>query len=67
MAIEVDDEYISGVSGAQGAASLYMHPPQLTIAKIVYPPTWQKELICGSSTCRRTHTYTTADLRLYDA
>jgi len=58
-AIEIDDDYIPGIRGAEMAASLYGH-----IHK--HPRPWQKTLTCGNPDCGKTHTYTTGDLRLYD-
>ena len=69
--IEIDDEYIPGIRGAEMAASLYTpsyeysSKPEGKISDSVIRP-WQKILTCANPDCARTHTYRTDDLRLYD-
>jgi len=70
--IEIDDEYIPGIRGAELAASLYTpfyeHSSQQEgrISDFVIRP-WQKTLTCVNPDCGKTHTYRTDDLRLYDS
>jgi hypothetical protein len=59
--IEIDDEYLPGIRGAEMAASFYQRFSKP--ASMVRP--WQKLLTCGNPNCRATHTYRTEDLRLY--
>ena len=66
MEIELDDEYIPGVPGAEVAARLYNHLLKATKGKISDSPAWQKALICGNPGCWRTNTYATEDVRLYN-
>jgi hypothetical protein len=61
--IEIDDDYLPGIRGAEMAASLYKHF-STPINSAIRP--WQKTLTCGNPDCRKTHTYGTDDLRLYD-
>jgi predicted RNA-binding Zn-ribbon protein involved in translation (DUF1610 family) len=65
--IEIDDEYIPGIRGAELAASLYTvsKPVEVKIVDSVIRP-WQKTLTCTNPNCGKTHTYRTDDLRLYD-
>jgi hypothetical protein len=70
--IELDDEYIPGIRGAQMAASLYSHfykhflksAKQRVVDSANQP--WQKTLTCANPGCGKTHTYKTDNLRLYD-
>ena len=66
--IEIDDEYIPGIRGAELAASLYRasRPVERKIVDSVIRP-WQKTLTCANPDCGKTHTYRTDDLRLYDS
>jgi hypothetical protein len=66
--IEIDDEYIPGIRGAEMAASLYTvsRPVKGKIVDSVIMP-WQKTLTCANPDCRKTHTYGVDDLRLYDS
>jgi len=71
--IEIDDEYIPGIRGAEMAASLYKpfyklfsKPIEGKIVDSVIRP-WQKTLTCENRDCGKTHTYRTDDLRLYDS
>ncbi len=71
--IEIDDEYIPGIRGAELAASLYGHfykhfskPVEGKIVDSAIRP-WQKALTCGNPDCGETHTYRTDDLRLSDS
>jgi hypothetical protein len=63
--IEVDDEYIPGIRGAELAAILYSKPVEGKIVDSAIRP-WQKTLTCGNPDCGKTHTYRTDDLCLYD-
>jgi predicted RNA-binding Zn-ribbon protein involved in translation (DUF1610 family) len=65
--IEIDDEYIPGIRGAELAASLYTvsKPVEVKIVDSVIRP-WQKTLTCTNPNCGKTDTYRTDDLRLYD-
>jgi hypothetical protein len=65
--IEVDDDYLPGIRGAQMAASLYKHFSKPAEGKIVDSAIrlWQKTLTCENPDCQETHTYGTDDLRLY--
>jgi hypothetical protein len=66
--IEIDDEYLPGIRGAEMAASLYRHfskPGEGKIVDTAIRP-WQRTLTCEDPDCRETHTYGTDDLRLYD-
>ena len=65
--IEIDDEYIPGIRGAEMAA-FYEHFPKSVergVADSASRP-WQKTLTCENPDCGKTHTYKTDDLRLYD-
>jgi hypothetical protein len=66
--IEVDDDYLPGIQGAEMAASLYGHFSTLAEEKIVDSAIrpWQKALTCENPDCRKTYTYGTDDLCLYD-
>jgi hypothetical protein len=60
--IEIDDDYLPGIRGAELAARLYKH---------LYKPVsairpWQKTLTCENPDCREAHTYGADELRLYD-
>jgi len=62
--IEIDDEYIPGIQGAEMAASFYRPFGGKTVDFV--NRAWQKTLICGNPDCGKTHTYRSDDLRLYD-
>jgi hypothetical protein len=65
--IEIDDDYLPGIHGADLAARLYKHfdkPDEGSIVGTVSP--WPKTLRCENPDCRETHTYGAGDLRLYD-
>jgi hypothetical protein len=65
--IEIDDDYLPGIHGAELAARLYKHfdkPDEGRIVGTVSP--WPKTLRCENPDCRETHTYGAGDLRLYD-
>jgi hypothetical protein len=66
--IEVDDDYLPGIRGAEMAASFYQHfsmPVKGNLVDSAIRP-WQKTLTCDNPDCRKTHTYGIDDLRLYD-
>lgn len=66
--IEIDDEYVPGIRDAEMAASLYrplFKAAEGKTADSAIRP-WQKTLTCENPDCRKTHTYRTDDLRLYD-
>jgi len=65
--IEIDDEYIPGIRGAEMAASLYTVSKPVD-GKLVDSAIrqWQNTLTCANPDCRKTHTYGTDDLRLFD-
>ena len=71
--IEVDDDYIPGIRGAEMAASFYKpfykHFPKPVEGKIVDSVIrpWETTLTCASPDCGKTHIYRTDDLRLYDS
>jgi hypothetical protein len=71
--VEIDDEYILGIPGAELAASLYTpfrkHFSEPVEGKVVDPAIrpWQETLTCANPDCGKTHTYRTDDLRLYDS
>jgi hypothetical protein len=60
--IEIDDDYLPGIRGAEIAASLY----KLSAKPVSSIRPWQKTLTCENPNCRETHAYGTGDLRLYD-
>jgi hypothetical protein len=62
--IEVEDEYIPGIRGAELAASLYQ-PITGRVINLVNSA-WRKSLICPNPECRQTHEYTGGDLLLYN-
>jgi predicted RNA-binding Zn-ribbon protein involved in translation (DUF1610 family) len=66
--IEVDDDYIAGIRGAEMAASLYKSskPAGGNIVSSAIAP-WQKTLTCPHPDCGTTHLYRTDDLCLYDS
>jgi hypothetical protein len=69
--IEIDDEYIPGIQGAEVAARLYS-PFALKFFMRSGPTlidrntAWEKKLTCGNPDCGETHGYRSDDLRLYD-
>ena len=66
--IEIDDDYLPGIRGAELAARLYKHlykPVEARVLDSAIGP-WQKTLTCENPDCRETHTYGVDDLRLYD-
>ena len=66
--IEIDDEYIPGIRGAELAASLYKVSKPVegkTVDSAIRP--WQRTLTCANLDCGKTHTYKTDDLRLCDS
>jgi hypothetical protein len=60
--IEIDDEYLPGIRGAETAARLYQNSSKPVSA--IKP--WQRTLTCEDPHCWQTHTYTSDDFRLYD-
>jgi hypothetical protein len=66
--IEIDDDYLPGIRGAEMAASFYKRIPKPVGGQIVDSAIrpWQKILTCHNPDCRETHTYGTDDLCLYD-
>jgi len=69
--IEIDDEYIPGIRGAQMAASLcshfYKHFLKSARQRVVDSANkpWQKTMTCAHPGCGKSHMYRTEDLRLY--
>jgi len=63
--MEIDDDYLPGIRGAEMASLYHSQPAEGKIADSVITP-WQKTLTCENPDCRETHTYGTDDLRLYD-
>jgi hypothetical protein len=61
--IQIEDEYIPGIRGAQIAASLYKSVAGRTSDFV--NRAWQKMFICENPDCRQTHKYTGSDLLLY--
>jgi len=61
--IEVQDEYIPGISGSEAAAGLYQ--PIVGRSVDLVNRSWHTALICDNPDCRRTHEYTASDLILY--
>jgi hypothetical protein len=64
--IEIDDEYLPGIQGAELAARLYKHFDKPDEGKVETVGPWQKTLSCENPDCRETHTYGADDLRVYD-
>ena len=66
--MEIDDDYLPGIRGAEMAASLYKPFFKATEGKTVDAAmrSWLKTLTCENPDCRKTYTYGTDDLRLYD-
>jgi hypothetical protein len=62
--IEVEDEYIPGIRGAEVAARLYR--PSRGGSVDFVNRAWHTTLICGNPDCRQTHDYTASDLVLYN-
>jgi hypothetical protein len=56
--IQIDDEYIPGIRGAEIAASLYQPVAGRNLDFV--NRAWQKTLICENPDCRQTHEYTAA-------
>jgi hypothetical protein len=65
--IEIDDEYLPGIRGAEMAASFYKvsRPVEGKIVDSVIG-SWQQTLTCANPDCGKSHTYRADDLRLYD-
>ncbi len=59
--IEIDDEYVPGIRGAEVAARLYS-PFALKSPALA----WEETLTCGNPDCGETHEYSSEDLRLYN-
>jgi len=66
--IEIDDDYLPGIRGAEMAASLYARFPESAQGRVVDSAIrpWQKTLTCENPDCGRTFTYTAEDLRMYE-
>jgi hypothetical protein len=61
--IEVEDEYVPGIRGAELAAGLYQ--PLVGRVLDVVNAGWRKTLTCGNPACRQTREYKSGDLLLY--
>ena len=64
--IEIDDDYVPGIRGAELAANLYRPlsmPLEVDSAKNT---SWQKTRTCENPDCRKTGTYGTHDLLLFE-
>jgi hypothetical protein len=62
--IEVEDEYIPGIRGAEVAASLYRSIGGRNVDFV--NRAWHTTLICRNPDCRQTHEYAGSDLLLYN-
>lgn len=65
--IEIEDEYVRGIRPIEMATVLYagFHEPageEAADVKIA----WRKTLTCEKSDCRKTHSYRSEDLLLFD-
>ena len=61
--VEVEDEYVRGVSGVETAAAFYR--PVIDSLVQSGRSAWRKTLTCDNPGCGRSHEYTGGDLRLY--
>jgi hypothetical protein len=62
-AIEIEDEYVSGISGSETVARFYRPVGKMTLD--FANRAWPKTLICRNPKCGQLHKYTAGDLRLY--
>ena len=62
--IEIEDEYIPGIRGAEVAAGFY-GPVRGRPVDFVNR-TWQRTVTCGNPACGRTHEYGGDDLVIFD-
>jgi hypothetical protein len=62
--IEVEDDYIPGIRGAELAASFYQPTSERSVDFVNRD--WHTTLICGNPDCQQTHEYTGSDLLLYN-
>jgi hypothetical protein len=62
--IEIEDEYIPGISAMEMAAAFYK-PVAEKFADFA-SVAWQQILTCGNPDCGKTHEYSGHDLLLYD-
>jgi hypothetical protein len=62
--IQIEDEYIPGIRGAEISARLYQPVAVRTLDLV--NTAWQKRLTCENPACQQTYTYTGSDLLLYN-